>query len=370
MKISVLVPVYREIKRADDIVAKILANDWQDKEMIVVVDGETTPAIEAALDPYRDRISVRYNGCQLGKAASINHVAMSLDTDVILMMDNDIDMSTDPAFLAKLAACMNDNDLAEIPKEGAGKSLIARMMAFEFLTNAMLSYTMARSAGYSPSMNGAAFAVRASLFRELGGFRAVVNEDMDFAARAFKLRARFGYPVGLKVRNDAPETLKQWLVQRKRWALNNVLWLKDNFTSVVGKLLRMPAFYISALVMLFPFICNAAIFVAARCSDFSLTLPFLFIVTQHVHALTGLLLRPSTFALLSLDGWLATVAGLLFASVVFFGFSRILRFKFQPLDFILFYLVYSPVWMISNLVMFGAVLFGADVKVDWKIAKS
>jgi cellulose synthase/poly-beta-1,6-N-acetylglucosamine synthase-like glycosyltransferase len=368
MKITVMIPVYRHPKRVADIAERLLADRWEDKEILVAVDGDTNAEIEAALDPLKGRIVLRYNDCQLGKAATMDRIALSHQTDVFLMLDNDIQLPDDPEFLAKLASCMENCDFAEIPKEAIRGSLISRMMSFEFLTYAMLSHTLATRAGRSPSMNGAAFAVRARLFRELGGFGFVVNEDMDFAARAFEKHARFGYPESIKVGNETPQTVREWFVQRKRWALNNILWLKDHGKLLVSRLPRTPALFLASFLLLLPLLMNVVAFIAAKHSDFSLFMPILFHAGQHLRMLSGVLVNHADLARLSIDGLIASSVGMLFAAVIFFVYARILKFRFNVIDFLLFYLIYSPIWMISNIVMLFAVLVGADVRVDWKVA--
>jgi cellulose synthase/poly-beta-1,6-N-acetylglucosamine synthase-like glycosyltransferase len=263
---------------------------------------------------------------------------------------------------------MEDHDLAEIPKEALGEGLIPRMMRFEFLTNAMLSMTMSRCAGLSPSMNGAAFAVKASLFRELDGFRGVVNEDMDFAARAFERKASFGFPEKLKVRNEVPETTHDWFVQRKRWALNNIAWMKDHWKLLASNVVRTPALILSAVILMLPFLTCVAVFFIVRNADFSLLVPVVFMTSQPIQFLTGSLFHRDVLPLFSPCGWIATFIGLVAAGLVFFVFSRVLKFRFNPGDFLLFYFVYSPIWLLSNVLMFFAVLLRMDVKIDWKIS--
>jgi len=359
--------VYGEPKRAGDIAARILANGHPDTELVIIVDGETNAAIEAAIEPYRDRIAVHYNRERLGKTEFINRVAFKKTPDVFLMLDNDVELPDDPRFLAKLERCMDRFDLVEIPKEAFRGSFVSRMMALEFLSFAMISSTMAKFARRSPSMNGAAFAVRALLFRQLDGFRAVINEDMDFAARAFRLHASFGYPVELKVKNEVPDSVTAWIVQRKRWAMNNVLWIKENFFLILTHFFRTPALLFSTVLLFLPFLTYIAVFILVRQFRLTLLLPLVFMVSQHFHVLAGLLLWSSQLQLLSTGGLIATGAGFLVAFLVFFAFSRYLRFRFSLPDFFVYYFIYSPVWLAANVCMFFVVLFGFDVKIDWKI---
>lgn len=369
MKIAILIPIYKEPKRASDIVSKILANDYQDKQLIVIVDGITNPAIEAALEPHRESITVNYNGEQLGKTESINRVAHKTKTDVFLMLDNDIELPDDPLFLHKVSLRMEHNDLIEIPKEGIRKSVVSRMMSIEFLSFAMISLTMGKLAKRSPSMNGAAFAVTALLFRQLDGFQPVINEDMDFAARAFQLHSAFAYPPELKVRNDVPDTFREWIVQRKRWAMNNILWLKENFFLIFINLFKTPAMFFSTILLLLPFITYLLVFLFIQHTGVVFLLPLLFMITQHFQVITGIFLWLIHVNLISSGSWIASIAGVLVAGMVFAIFARILRFRFNPLDFLLYYFIYSPIWMLANVLMFFVVLFKIDLKIDWKISK-
>lgn len=366
-KITVMVPVYHTPKRVQDIIGKVLRNNYPAKEVIIVVDDAATPEIESALEPYREKITIHYNGERLGKTASLNRVALKTQTDVFLMLDNDVEMPEDIEFLDKLAGQMQKFDLIEIPKEAISKHVISRMMAMEFLTFAMTSWTIAKFAKRSPSMNGAAFAVRAKLFVELEGFKAVVNEDMDFAARAFRQHAAFGYDPSLKVRNEVPDTLRDWLIQRKRWALNNILWLKENLSLVLRHLFKTPAFFMSTLLMLLPFVTYVLVYIAMKMLHLSALMPFFFMIFQHFHMVAGLFLWFSHFDLVLKGGLIPTLCGILIAGGVYFTFSRILKFKFNWLDFILYYFIYSPIWLAANVLMWLAVILKIDVKLDWKV---
>jgi cellulose synthase/poly-beta-1,6-N-acetylglucosamine synthase-like glycosyltransferase len=233
------------------------------------------------------------------------------------MLDNDVELPEDPSFLNRVEAELARREVVEFPKEAIGRTPIARMMSMEFLSFAMISWTMASLAGRSPSMNGAAFAVDALTFRMLGGFRPVVNEDMDFAARAFQLGARFGFPRSLKVRNEVPEDLSRWVVQRKRWALNNVLWVRENLPIIVAHFFRTPALFLSTVLLFLPFLSYLAVYFLARDTVLAQALPLVFTVTQHFHVLSGFFLVPAHLGLIMAEGWVPTLAGVLVALLTF-----------------------------------------------------
>ncbi len=314
----------------------------------MAVDGELNNEIEDALKPYNDKITVFYNRERLGKSNSLNKAVSKISSDVLLFLDNDVLLNDDPEFLQKLSADMEKNDIAEIPKEAISGSLLSRMMAYEFLGFAMTTYTLAKLSHRCPSMNGAAFAVRKDLFDKLSGFRNVVNEDTDFAARSYKSHARFSYNPALKIKNEVPSNLRDWLIQRKRWALNNVLWLRDNFFMVITHFFKSPSLFLSSVLLLLPLISYIIAFLILRYAHMTVVLPFVFMIVQHGHIIAGIFLLITHYNLIFSEGLIPTAIGLLVSGIIYFGFARILRFRFNPLEFILYYFIYSPVWLLGK----------------------
>jgi cellulose synthase/poly-beta-1,6-N-acetylglucosamine synthase-like glycosyltransferase len=226
MKIAALIPVYAEPKGLQSICRRLAEDPYQDKEIVVVVDGETSPSIASALEAVSALPKLRciQGRGHLGKAQALNRAALETEADAILFLDNDIFLPKQERFLGILADLLERRDLVELPKVGVGEGFLAEMMKLEFLSNIHSAEGMAGGFGACPSMNGAAFAIRKSLFEELGGFSGVINEDMDLAARAFLAGASFGFIPELAVGNAVSESSRDWGHQRKRWMTNNVLW--------------------------------------------------------------------------------------------------------------------------------------------------
>jgi cellulose synthase/poly-beta-1,6-N-acetylglucosamine synthase-like glycosyltransferase len=367
MRITAVISVYREPKLAADSIAKLLRNSYRDKKVVVVVDGETNPAIEKALSKFRKNIRIIYNRKRYGKVTSLNRAVKTLSTDVIFFMDNDILLPKDRSFLDKMAAEMENYDISDLPKEAVQRSPISRMMGFEFLGFAMTTLTIARISGHCPSMNGAAFAVRQKWFNKMRGFRKVVNEDMDFAARSFRLKARYSYSPALKVHNGVPEDMKTWLVQRKRWALNNIVWLRDNFLMILSHMFKSPSFFLASMLMLLPFVSFIVFFIINKLLHTTLILPAIFLPAQQFSVLAGFFLWFSQYHLVFTEGLVPTISAFLFSGLIYFIFAKILKFRFNILEFILFYFIYSPVWLLANIVMWVLVIFRVDIKLDWKV---
>lgn len=350
MKIAALIPVYSEPKALVSI-CEILAEDsYPDKEIVVVVDGDTTPSITAALESIEaiPRLRVISGQGHLGKAEALNRASALVKADAFLFLDNDIFLSKAPGFLDALDAELERRDIVELPKVGIGKGFLAQMMKIEFLSNLHAAEAMANNLGANPSMNGAAFAIRKELFVNLRGFAQTINEDMDLAGRAFLAGASFGFPSGLVVGNAVAEGPSEWAKQRKRWMTNNALW---------------NVHYLWPCLRSSPESAEALLASALR-----FTLPWLAMVAGALPAvlITRLLNANSLWMLLSAilgagGAWSIAVA----------SYERCARRYGVQLDlgaFIVYCLFYMPIVFIANFGVGLAVLFGSEPKLDWKLA--
>jgi len=366
MKLSIIIPVYKTPKLAGDIVNKLLKNTYEDKEIFIIIDGQTNTEIEEALMPFKDRINLMYNNAQLGKAKSLNNIALTIPGEILVFFDNDILLSDDSEFLSHLAQEFVKHDLVEFPKEAVTKSLISKILGFEFLSYAIASYSFASISNRCPSMNGAAFAIKQELFKKLNGFSYVMNEDMDMASRAFLLHAKFSYNPKLKVYNTLPETFKDWLVQRKRWAINNVLWLKNNFLLIIKNFFKDSKFRTSFALIALPSILYILLSLIMHYLGLTPLLPLLTIIGMHQQLLLGILLILQHYHLF-IGGIIPVLLGLFFTVFFNFIFSKVLKFKFNPFIFIFFYFLYIPIWMLANIIYGIVVIMNFKVKLDWKI---
>ena len=366
MKISVIVPIYKNAKFFPDIVGKILANDYEDKEIIGVVDGEMTAEIRQAIAPLTGKVNVYSTGEHLGKAQMLNKFVKNITTDVILFLDNDILLPADTSFLSKLAKEMKAYDVVEMPKEVIVKSIYSAMISYEYLNFAITCSILSRITKRSPGVIGSAFAVKKELFDKLGGFRPVVHEDGDFGARAFRLQARYFYNAELKVKTDMPNTMAEWLKQRKRWALINVLWFKDNFLCLMMNVFKRPALIPAFFLIALPSIILFLLFFMLRKFNLALLLPFLYMNMQSYQFVSGILLWFSHAVMFS-QGIVSVSLGLLVSIVIFFGSARLLKFRFNVFEYALYYFLYAPVLVVITVGMFILQLDNKKIELDWKI---
>lgn len=366
MKISVLVPVYREPKYLEDIARKICDDVHPDKELVVVIDGAMTPEIKAAVDALEGRVTVVFPDLHRGKAAALNAAAADLETDVLLFLDNDILLPERTDFLAGVARHMDGREIVDLPKEVIVQSFFSSMISYEYQSLAISSFVFAKLTRRSPGLIGAAFAVRKTLFERLGGFRLVVHEDGDFGARAFRLRAKYEYALDLKVRTSMPNDLRSWFTQRKRWTLINVLWFKENFLYLLKSVFRQPSLIPTLLFHIIPPLASIVAYVLLAALNMRFVHPLLFMLEQPFQLIAGVLFWLGHQTLVS-QGLISTAVGFAVAASTFISFSVFARFRFNILSFLVYYFLYLPVVIVINVGMFIILLGQPRIKLDWKV---
>lgn len=354
MSITAFIPVFRAPKRAADLATALLAEGFADSAVVVVVDGETTPAIAAALSPLRSeaRLRVVEGLPHLGKVAALNRAVASCDSDFLLFLDNDVMPLPGTLLFEGCARVLAAADLTELPKLAEGRGFFAAMMRHEFLANLAGSLLMARMSGRCPSMNGAAFAVRRALFARLGGFMATINEDIDFAARAFLADAEFAIDPALGVMNEVPGTAGEWLRQRRRWSLNVGLWSR----AYVGRFAKEKpehamAMALSSLLFPMPFV-TAVLAVAGIAA-----------------AAAGAGAGPGTGAA-GIAAGAAGVTAFIGCGLYFRSVARRFRQPFSWPGFAGFSLLYSPVWAVASTMGRIAARSRKPHDIDWKLTAS
>ncbi len=344
-KIAAFIPVYKVPKRAVLLVQKLSAEAFPDSCVYVVVDGETTPEIASALTQIcgLPRVSIVEGNPHLGKALALNHAIASVQVENLVFFDNDITVPDDINIFETCLSLLQQYDIVEMPKEGIGRGPLAAVVKFEFLANIIGAKVYADIVGQCPSINGAAFCVRRELFDQLNGFAGVVNEDVDFAARAYLAGARFGIEPSLHVYDDVPETISAWYKQRKRWAVSVGLWGK----AYVGKFAHLSSksrlgMALSSMVFPLPLVTGVLALIG----------------------LTNLIFAaPKSIGGLVLD--LFCMASFVACSVWYKHFANRFGQGFSFLFFILYSFIYLPVWGASSAIGTAMARLDKIPPLDW-----
>ncbi len=88
-RVSVIIPCYNTAKYVADALGSVFAQTWTDYEVVVINDGSPdTPELEAAIQPWRDRI-VYLRGENRGLAAARNAGIEAARGELIALLDSD-----------------------------------------------------------------------------------------------------------------------------------------------------------------------------------------------------------------------------------------------------------------------------------------
>jgi cellulose synthase/poly-beta-1,6-N-acetylglucosamine synthase-like glycosyltransferase len=366
LPLSIVIPSYRGGSRLLRLVESLLSCEGRPLDLVVVVDEPEEGVVEELsrlCAEGRCRLIVRRS--RSGKVSALNEALPLVGGDVVLFLDDDVAVE-DPLFLKKVAKEMEGCDIADIKKVVVGRGLLAGLVHMEYVAYNFASKLMAKLAGRTIAVNGAAFAIRREALRALGGFRRRLSEDFDLALRAFLLGLRFKYIDSTYVLNYAPSSWGKWLKQRRRWAVALASWLKENWRALLSAARRMPHVLIPGLIVSLPSLTTTGLALAlynlayakaayailvpvASLLREALPLAALFTVTLHV-----------TYAVTTLA--LALVVALL--GLLHVAIARYVRMRSRAHLLPIYLLFYQPLWLTVILAGLVRVLLLGNEKVD------
>ncbi len=232
---------------------KELLSQNVDKEIFVTVDEPTDRFSEEINRFTNEEIKFFINNERKGKANALNEAARLASGEVLLFLDADVQVTSDPDFLKKIIMEMQMTDVLDIKKEvSKGKSFLSRMAYYEYFTFNVSAWLSSRYMNKCPCVNGAAFAIKRETFEKVGGFHKVVAEDIDLATRVFLQDGRFAYTTDVEVKNVVYSDWSRWFKQRRRWAIGQGLWTVDWYRDLIKKFVKKPQVFLPSLFFLYP----------------------------------------------------------------------------------------------------------------------
>ena len=364
-RVSVLVPVYRGSQQLEGLLDALGRDPYPDKEVVVCVDSpdEETRALE-------DRYPwACFDWCdeRRGKVNALNGAVAMSTGEYLLFIDCDVRLAGE-GLIGRVAEALGSHELVDVKKRIVRDSALARLVSYEYLSGSITSLLFNRLVGKSPQFNGACFAVRRDAFNRLGGFRRVIYEDLDLAFKAYRSDVSFRFADDIVVENVVSPSLGAWLRQRKRWGVGLAQWILENAGGLAASVLRRPHVFLAALLVLSPSAPLMAMSVALPDDVFMklLSISLLLLSSLHIY------LVPSVFVVAV---FMVVVKSLIAATVSYLGTglafalgARRLGYTFNPLEYTVYFLVYSPVWLIMILVSLVRVALGREPpELDWKV---
>ncbi len=340
-EISVFIPVHRGSALLSQMLTTLTGQNVE-REIVVSIDEPSEDSIDLA-ERFNTRVRFVTNNERVGKANALNSIvdSDSSDSTILLFLDADIELPQDPTFLQHIIEKMKETDLLDIRKEVVRESFLSKLTYYEYVSFNICTYLLAKFAGKSPAINGAAFAIKRSVFNSLGGFRNVVSEDLDIATRAYLDDYGFGYTNEVTVYNHVKSNWKDWIVQRRRWTVGTALWVREWYRQLLKKGKRNLRLFVPALFLLFP---SSVVLISNLFFPHLLIYDILSLVFLFLPIKVSILLPILLFTHISLN----MIENLVISLLTFFVFtlamvifSRRLGFTFRMHEFLLYYFFYS-----------------------------
>jgi cellulose synthase/poly-beta-1,6-N-acetylglucosamine synthase-like glycosyltransferase len=344
--ISIFIPIFKESDQLTSVLHELSSQNVA-KEIFVTVDEPSDEFSKKIKNLENENVNFIINKERIGKSNAVNNTVKLSSGKVLLFLDSDVQISSDPDFLRKIIMELQHVDLLDIKKKVLkGKSFLSKMAYYEYFTYNVSAWLSSRYLHKCPAVNGAAFAIRRETFEKVGGFRRVIAEDIDLATRAFLEDSSFAYTTDVEVNNVVYSEWGKWFKQRRRWAIGQASWLVYWYRELAKKFAKKPQVFLPGLFFLYPSV--AIFFVSAIVPSlwmynsllfFSLLLSVKFNVMLPIFLVslgTADLLK---ILIISLSGFALTAA-------VFYGLSRKLGFGEMKLhEFFVYYFFYSTIWM-------------------------
>jgi cellulose synthase/poly-beta-1,6-N-acetylglucosamine synthase-like glycosyltransferase len=220
--ITVIVPAYNEERSIGRCINSLLKQNYKGKmEVIVVNDGSTDRTAEIIPQYPVKFINLQKNG---GKANALNRAIKDAKGDIIVFTDGD--SYIEKSAVSKIVQCFMANPevslvagnvLINHSKKGIIASLLTYCQMIEYRLDQDIKRYLQGLSKQVIICPGALTAARSKVCETITYSDETVVEDADFSFTAIKNQMKVIRVEDAIVYTNAPETLRAWYKQRKRW---------------------------------------------------------------------------------------------------------------------------------------------------------
>jgi hypothetical protein len=323
-KISVIIPAYNEEKVIANTIEGLLETKYPKKEIIFVDDGSKDKTLEIA-SQYKDKIKILHkeNG---GRATAINYGVLYSTGEIIVIVDADTIIGRH-----SLKEIVKGFELNEHVAAVAGNikvrnrtNWITKCQALEYITGIQIVRRAFDVFGSITIVPGALGAFKKSYLKEAGAYgKETIVEDFDQTIKLLKAGLITQGSTKATAYTEAPNTIRDFVAQRKRWYRGNIQVLKRHSDALTnprfGYLQKLSLPYLFLGMIVTPIIgftatANAILGIILGDGWYVLQVSLIFIVVHYL--MTSLALR--------IDGEDQKL--LIHAGFLVFGYKQIVDF--------------------------------------------
>jgi len=223
--VSVLIPCFNEEKVIAASVARILASDWENLEVLVLDDGSKDGTADEVRKRFADDPRVTLlsfeNG---GKARAVNRGLAVAKGEYVVALD--ADTLFPPETIGRLARWFQDPDIGAVAGNaivGNRVNVVTRWQALEYVTAQNLERRALAALGAVTVVPGAVGAWRKSVLDALGGYPSdTLAEDQDLTIACQRAGWKVAFDPQARAYTEAPDTVGGLLKQRFRWSFGTL----------------------------------------------------------------------------------------------------------------------------------------------------
>jgi len=226
-KVSVIIPAYNEEIVIKKTLESMIESQYPRKEIIFVDDGSTDNTLEIAKE-FKDEITVLHkeNG---GKASALNYALVYAKGEIIVVVDADTIIGRN-----SIKEIVKGFEVNEHVAAVAGNikvrnrvNWITKCQALEYLTGIQVIRRAFDMFGSITVVPGALGAFKKSCVSGTGSYgKETIVEDFDQTIKLLKAGLITQGSVKAVAYTEAPNTLDDFVKQRKRWYRGNIQVLK------------------------------------------------------------------------------------------------------------------------------------------------
>jgi len=227
--VAVLIAAYNEAPVIAATVRSVLASDLAGLDVVVVDDGSTDGTATAVRAAFPDEPRVRVmSQANAGKAAALNRALEGTEAEIVVCFD--ADTQVEPEAIGDLVRHFADPRVAAVAgnvKVGNRINTVTIWQSIEYVTSQNLDRQAYAHINAVTVVPGAIGAWRRSAMLAAGGYTSdTLAEDMDLTWRLRRAGWRILNEPDARAWTEAPETVRAFLRQRRRWTFGSmqVLW--------------------------------------------------------------------------------------------------------------------------------------------------
>ncbi|TLX82091.1 MAG: glycosyltransferase [Thaumarchaeota archaeon] len=231
--LSVLVPAYNEEKVIARTIEGLLETEYPKKEIIVIDDGSKDKTLEIA-SSYKSKVKVLHkeNG---GKASALNYGIAFAGGDIVVIVDADTIVGRQ-ALKQVVKGFGRDEKVAAVAgniKVRNRKNWITWCQALEYVAGIEIIRRAFDFFGSITIVPGALGAFKKSTLEEVGTFHNdTLVEDFDATIKVLKSGFVIQGSTTATAYTEAPQSLRDFYKQRKRWYRGNLQVLQRHSETV------------------------------------------------------------------------------------------------------------------------------------------